>query len=56
MATGASILAWRIPWIEEPGRLSPQGCTESDMTKANEQGGGIGLGTHVNPWLFHSNV
>ena len=37
MATSASILAWRIPWIEEPGRLSPQGCTESDMTKANEQ-------------------
>ena len=21
MATHASILAWRIPWIEEPGRL-----------------------------------
>ena len=21
MATRSSILAWRIPWIEEPGRL-----------------------------------
>ena len=21
MATDSSILAWRIPWIEEPGRL-----------------------------------
>ena len=21
MATGSSILAWRIPWTEEPGRL-----------------------------------
>ena len=21
MATHSSILAWRIPWIEEPGRL-----------------------------------
>ena len=21
MATGSSILAWRIPWIEEPGGL-----------------------------------
>ena len=31
MATHSSILAWRIPWTEEPG--GPQGCTESDMTK-----------------------
>ena len=27
MATHSSILAWRIPWAEEPGRLySPWGC------------------------------
>ena len=25
MATHSSILAWRIPWIEEPGRLQPTG-------------------------------
>ena len=25
MATRSSILAWRIPWIEEPGRLSSMG-------------------------------
>ena len=31
MATHANILAWRIPWTEEPGRL--QGCKESDMTE-----------------------
>ena len=24
MATNFSILAWRIPWIEEPGGYSPQ--------------------------------
>ena len=23
MAAHSSILAWRIPWTEEPGRLSP---------------------------------
>ena len=23
MATHSSILAWRIPWAEDPGRLSP---------------------------------
>ena len=25
MATHSSILAWRIPWTEEPGSLSPWG-------------------------------
>ena len=25
MATHSSILAWRIPWIEEPGMLQPVG-------------------------------
>ena len=25
MATDASILAWRIPWAEEPGRLKSMG-------------------------------
>ena len=25
MATHSNILAWRIPWTEEPGRLQPMG-------------------------------
>ena len=25
MATHSSILAWRIPWKKEPGRLEPMG-------------------------------
>ena len=29
MATHASILAWRIPWMEEPGRLPSMGPQES---------------------------
>ena len=33
MATHSSILAWRIPWIEEPVGHSPWGCRESDTTK-----------------------
>ena len=32
MATHSSILAWRIPWTEEPGRLQTMGLQESDMT------------------------
>ena len=33
MATHSSVLAWRIPWTEEPGGLHPQGHTESDMSE-----------------------
>ena len=31
MATHSSILAWRIPWIEESGGLQSVGHRESDM-------------------------
>ena len=33
MATHSSVLAWRIPWTEEPGGLHPWGCKESDTTE-----------------------
>ena len=33
MTTHSSILAWRIPWTEEPGGLQSVGCKESDMTE-----------------------
>ena len=33
MATHSSILAWRIPWSEEPGGCSPWGHKESDTTE-----------------------
>ena len=34
MATHCSILAWRIPWTEEPGRLQSMGSQVLDMTEA----------------------
>ena len=34
MATHSSVLAWRIPGTEEPGRLP---CTELDTTEATQQ-------------------
>ena len=34
MATHSSILAWKIPWAEEPGSLQSMGHKESDMTEA----------------------
>ena len=33
MATHSSILAWRIPWTEEPGELQSIGHTESGTTE-----------------------
>ena len=34
MATHSSILAWRIPWIEEPGRHQFKGQKVLVMTEA----------------------
>ena len=33
MVTHSSILAWKIPWMAEPGSYSPWGCKELDMTE-----------------------
>ena len=33
MATHSSTLAWKIPWMEEPGRLQSMGCYESTQLR-----------------------
>ena len=33
MAIHSSILAWEIPWTEEPAGYSPWGCKELDTTE-----------------------
>ena len=33
MAIHSSILAWKIPWTEEPGGLQSMGCNELDLTE-----------------------
>ena len=38
MATHSSVLAWRILWTEEPGRLQSMGSEESDMTQRLNHG------------------
>ena len=35
MAPHSSTLAWKIPWMEEPGRLQSMGSLESDMTETS---------------------
>ena len=37
MAALASILAWRIPWTEEPDSYSPWGCEEPDTSECLTQ-------------------
>ena len=32
----SNILAWRIPWTEEPGGLQSMGCKESDTTEVSK--------------------
>ena len=35
MATHSSILAWKILWMEEPGRIQSVGLQESDTTQGH---------------------
>ena len=37
MATHSSVLAWRIPWTEEPGGPQSRGSQESDTTEQLNQ-------------------
>ena len=36
MAPHSSVLAWKIPWTEEPGGLPSMGRTESDTTETTQ--------------------
>ena len=57
MATHCNILAWRIPWTEEPGRLQSTGWQELDMTQdfpGGSQGKAFCLQCRrpgFNPWV-----
>ena len=54
MATHSNILAWKIPWTEEPGGLySPRGRKESDMTEHAHKGreDGVWRGSILTAWL-----
>ena len=36
MATHSSVLAWEIPWTEETGSYSPEGCSTVPISKPCE--------------------
>ena len=55
MAPHFSILAWKIPWAEEPGRLhSPWGPKEPDMTMclSTRTHAGVRAHTHTHTHTF----
>ena len=41
MATHSNILAWRIPWTEEPGKLQFMGSQKSQTLLSNYNMGGV---------------
>ena len=47
MATHSSILAWRIPWTEEPGRLQSMGSQSQTQLKQ--------LSTHTHTHTYMSS-
>ena len=48
MATHSNILAWKIPWTEEPGRLQSMGSWELDTAER--------LNTHIDMYIWISKV
>jgi len=44
LETHSSILAWEIPWTEEPGRLQSTGLQKSQTRLSNKTTTGILLG------------
>ena len=54
MASHSTVLAWRIPWAEEPGGLTVRGVTESDMTERLK--GQQHVLCSLSSWDFPSNV
>jgi len=47
MATHSSILAWRIPWTEEPGRLQSIGGSIIICITMNKTSGDAGIPTEL---------
>ena len=50
MATHSSILAWRIPWEEGPGRPQSMGSEELDTTERLSMHARGYCGTGGQPW------
>ena len=49
MATHSSVLAWKIPWTEEPGRLQSMGLQENQTQPSNWNNNWTTVSQHI-PW------
>ena len=56
LATHSGILAWEIPWTEEPGGLQSQGHKESDVIEVTEHACRPTLDTLTSPPVVCSRV
>ena len=56
MSTPSSILAWEIPWTEEPGGLQSIGSQESDTTEATRHAVPELIKTTIQILLFNSSL
>ena len=54
MATHFSILAWRVPWTEQPGRLQSVVSKRVDTTEATEHG--MAAISRAVAWPLYSKV
>ena len=52
MATYSSILAWRIPWTEEPGRLQSMGLQRVGHDRATN----TLTHTHTTTYIHHYDI
>ena len=54
MATHSSVLAWRIPWTEEPGGLQLRGSGKSQTLLSTHPEGSSWAGILYTPSSLHS--
>ena len=52
MATHSSILAWRIPWMKEPGRLQSMGLQKVGHNRTTSLSFLFNGGRTMNYWFF----
>ena len=56
LATHFCVLAWRIPWTEEPGRQHPRGCRELDVNTHTHTNSPILQRSKLSPQRRHTGL
>ena len=56
MATHSSSLAWKIPWMEEPGRLQSMKITKSRTGQSNFTGSLVQYAVRIDNHLFGNSL